>query len=258
MRIRRLRNRRNSAFLPFFLWLVLSGIAEGVPFPCPDSTAPFAAAVCADPAVPSEGGFLRSVWEDQKRIWKAPFTGETWRRPAPYWIIGLGTGSFLMDDAPSRRLREDASWDDLDRIFASTPGDVVLTVYPLAAWSLGHLLDRPGLERYGAKATRAAVGGIAVALLLKAVTQRSRPHNDQVYGFWEGGNSFPSGHAAVAWSVAAATVRHFDEHRWVPWVAYPLAGLVSFTRITSGNHFASDVVVGSTLGFAVGRYVGGH
>lgn len=245
--------------LPLLLLLEVPPATLAVTFPCPDSARPeHAVALCDDSPSPAERGFLHRVWEDQKQIWKAPFTKEVWTRPAPYWVIGLGAGSFLLDDAPSRRLRQDATWDDLDRIFASTPGDVVLTVYPLATWALGHLLERPGLECYGKKATRAAVGGIAVALAVKTVTQRSRPRNDEIYGFWEGGNSFFSGHAAVAWSLAAVTVRHFDDRRWVPWVAYPLAGLVSFTRITSGNHYVSDVVVGATLGFAVGRYVGGH
>ncbi|HRV07549.1 MAG TPA: phosphatase PAP2 family protein [Acidobacteriota bacterium] len=216
----------------------------------------------AEPCKPSskedsEVSFFPQLLQDQEKIWGAPWKKDTWQDPATYWALGLAAGSFALDGRPSRRLRENCNLDGLDDVFAGQAADVALTAYPFALWAAGAVLDRPGLTDYGRTATRAAAGGITVALGLKLATQRSRPHNGDTYAFWEGGNSFPSGHATVAWAIAAATVRHFDEHRWVPWVAYPLAGLISFTRISSANHYASDVVVGSTLGFAVGWQIGG-
>ena len=38
-------------------------------------------------------------------------------------------------------------------------------------------------------------------------------------------------------------------------IAYGLAGAVSFSRVTSGDHFPSDVAAGSVVGFLIGRYV---
>src|SRR6184192_4438522 len=54
---------------------------------------------------------------------------------------------------------------------------------------------------------------------------------------------FPSGHSIGAFSLATVFARRYREHRWVPWVAYGLAGLVSFSRITAQAHFPSDVFV---------------
>lgn len=201
--------------------------------------------------------FFPQLLQDQERIWRTPWKKDTWEDPTTYWVLGLAAGSFALDGRPSRQLRESCDLDGLDDVFAGQAADVALTAYPFAVWAAGVAFDRPGLTDYGRTATRAAAGGITVALGLKLATQRSRPHNGDTYGFWEGGNSFPSGHATVAWAIAAATVHHFEEHRWVPWVAYPLAGLISFTRISSANHYASDVVVGSTLGFAIGWQIGG-
>ncbi len=43
--------------------------------------------------------------------------------------------------------------------------------------------------------------------------------------------------------------------RWVPWVAYGLATLVGFSRISLQAHFPSDVFAGAVLGHLVSRYV---
>lgn len=191
---------------------------------------------------------------DQKEIWTAPVRKETWQRKTPFVMAFAGGVSFALDDEPSRRLRESPDFSCFNDILASNASGAVLTVFPVAVLATGKLIDRPGMADYGIKATRAAIAGISVAVVLKAVTQRPRPHSGKVYGFWEGGNSFPSGHSAVAWAIAGATSRHFEDHRWVPFVAYPIAGIIAFSRVTSGNHFASDAVVGSMLGWAVGYY----
>jgi membrane-associated phospholipid phosphatase len=119
----------------------------------------------------------------------------------------------------------------------------------------GKTVQNQAFIECGWKFSEATLNAFVVAHTLKGITQRSRPHTGKEYGFWEGGNSFPSGHATVAWSLAAATSKHFEEEKWVPWIVYPLAGAVSFSRVSSGNHFASDAVIGSALGYLIGKYV---
>ena len=198
--------------------------------------------------------FFRELWTDQKRIWTAPFQGDTWHRKTPFVLVIASGASFALDDEPSRKLRDCQGFSRFNDIFASTASGAVLTAFPAAVWATGALAHRPGMTDYGVKATRAAIAGISVTVALKAVTQRPRPHSGKVYGFWEGGNSFPSGHSAVAWAIAGATCRHFQEHRWVAFIAYPVAGIIAFSRVTSGNHFASDAVTGSALGWAIGYF----
>ncbi len=199
--------------------------------------------------------FFAQLWNDQQTIFTAPVKADTWSGP-PAWILtGLAGASFALDDGPSRRLRENRDFREFNEVFSSGTTGVALTVYPVAMLAAGAAFDHPDLTAYGRRATRAALNAIVAGLAIKAATQRSRPHKGSVYGFWEGGNSFYSGHSTVAWALAAATVRHYPDRKWIPWVAYPLAGVVAFSRVTSGNHFASDAVVGSVTGFAIGRWV---
>lgn len=60
--------------------------------------------------------------------------------------------------------------------------------------------------------------------------------------------SFPSSHAVNTF--AAATLFSLFYRRWVPWVAFGLAALVSYSRIYLGLHYPSDVLGGAVIGIA--------
>lgn len=195
------------------------------------------------------------LFEGQEKAWKAPLQEQTWRSPKPWLMIGLSAGSFALDGSVSRDLRNDQSFKDFNRVFDSDALEIGLHVFPLGLVAAAKLADNAGATEYGWKSAEAVLHGFLVSRALKLATQRPRPHREKEYGFWEGGGAFPSGHATVAWSIAATTAHHFDDHEWVAWVVYPMAGLISFSRITSGDHFASDVVVGSALGFVIGKYI---
>ena len=71
--------------------------------------------------------------------------------------------------------------------------------------------------------------------------------------------SFPSGHTALAFLGATFTSytfsKYFPESKWkTPVVigSYTLATLSGSLRILSGSHFFSDVLVGATIGSAIG------
>ncbi len=104
----------------------------------------------------------------------------------------------------------------------------------------------------GAAAAGAAAG------VVKIVVGRARPFqtpgDQDVIRPFSGNTSFPSGHAAFAFGLAAAIDRETSA-RWVPWVVYPLAGLVGWSRIRDDQHWTSDVVAGAALGFWTARKV---
>jgi hypothetical protein len=92
--------------------------------------------------------------------------------------------------------------------------------------------------------------------VLKQVTQRPRPlvpdPNDD---FFDGGNSFPSGHSTDAWALATVIASEYHDRKAVQVTAYALASAVSLSRYTGRAHFLSDVFVGSVIGYGIGRYV---
>jgi membrane-associated phospholipid phosphatase len=99
-----------------------------------------------------------------------------------------------------------------------------------------------------------AVSGI-VALLIKLIFGRFSPamfFNEGLYGFnffnpAEDMNSFPSGHAATALSLAFALSLFFPRYRF-PLFCFGI--LVAISRTVTTAHFLSDTVAGAWVGIA--------
>lgn len=96
-------------------------------------------------------------------------------------------------------------------------------------------------------------------VVLKSATARVRPNNSNAGQFFQygapGSDSFPSGHAMGAFSVASVFAEVYSDKKWVPWLSYGLATAVSASRLALGRHYPGDVVVGAVLGASIGRGV---
>jgi hypothetical protein len=58
----------------------------------------------------------------------------------------------------------------------------------------------------------------------------------------------------MSWALASVVAHEYNKG-WYPYAAYGLASLVSFSRLSGQNHFPSDIVAGSAIGWFTGRYV---
>jgi hypothetical protein len=76
--------------------------------------------------------------------------------------------------------------------------------------------------------------------------------------FWGGGRSFPSGHSATSFAFAAVVAHRYPHKQWLKWSAYALAAGVSLSRYPAKKHFPSDILMGATLGYVTGAYLGDH
>jgi membrane-associated phospholipid phosphatase len=76
--------------------------------------------------------------------------------------------------------------------------------------------------------------------------------------FWEGGRSFPSGHATASFAFASVIAHRYPHNQWIKWGAYGLATGVSLARVGGKKHFASDILVGGTIGYVTGTYLSAH
>jgi len=68
-------------------------------------------------------------------------------------------------------------------------------------------------------------------------------------------DSFPSGHTAIAFSLATTFAHQYPQIKWVAPVSYSLACLVGISRITENKHWATDVIVSSLIGYFCSRQV---
>ena len=90
--------------------------------------------------------------------------------------------------------------------------------------------------------------------------RRSYPKEDVDEGDWA--NSFPSGHSTMAFVGAGFTsytfAAFFPDSKWkipVTALSYGMATGVAALRISSGNHFLTDVLAGACIGSTVGILV---
>ena len=93
--------------------------------------------------------------------------------------------------------------------------------------------------------TLASVGvGFALKTALKKMVKEERPdHSDK--------ESFPSGHATIAFAAARSIDKEFrKESIWIPIAGYAAATAIGVERVASDRHHWYDVVAGAGLGIA--------
>jgi len=112
----------------------------------------------------------------------------------------------------------------------------------------------PRRSRTGYAALEAGGTAYLAVYGLKTAFGRARPyveagsHSFKPFSMTAGYDGFPSGHTIVMWAVATPFAEEYD----APWL-YGLATVTNLARVGSRNHFVSDTVAGSVLGYAIGR-----
>jgi membrane-associated phospholipid phosphatase len=208
------------------------------------------------PSPTLERQFVKNILRDQKAIWTSPFHlhGDDVRWLAP---LGLGTAALIATDRRTGdEIGESRKQLNISRIVSYAgsgygAGSVALTFY-LA----GRVAHNRRARETGILGAEALIDGAIVVTALKEITQRRRPTAAKGRGdFFDGGSSFPSGHAIEVWSLATVIANEYHDHRLIQITAYGIATAVSVSRFTGRNHYLSDVLVGSAMGYGIGRYV---
>jgi membrane-associated PAP2 superfamily phosphatase len=207
--------------------------------------------------------FLR----DQKNIWTFPAQlakGHHWLPTLT--ISGVTAGLIVADPHVMPYFQDHArNLDHLNDTFDSTITTAEVIAIPTTLMISGYIRHDSYQVSTAILAGEAYANAAVVDLAVKGITRRKRPSDVPPGGdfhntFFAGGkspfkgSSFPSGHAAGAFSVATVIASRYHNHRWVPWVMYGMATAISFSRVTTSSHFPSDVFLGAALGYSVTRY----
>jgi membrane-associated phospholipid phosphatase len=197
---------------------------------------------------------LKVFLKDQKAIWTCPadvhLVDADWLIP-----LGAATGiTFATDTEYSKHLSNSAS-----RIKYS--GDVsnygigALAGVGAGFYFLGYLSHDEHKRETGFLAGEAAIDALVPTYAIKYGFGRERPLQDDYRGnFFSGGDSFPSEHSAAAWSIASV-IAHEYPGPLTSILAYGAASAISLSRVSAKQHFPSDVLIGSAIGWLVGAYV---
>jgi membrane-associated phospholipid phosphatase len=231
------------ALLPF------AGLAQSKPYgkECEVS----ALGVCAQHILRDEVSILTSPLHARPSdlLWIAP--------------LGIATGVAIDYDAHAlRTLGIDSNTQDTFRQVSDVGGVYV----PIAAIVGGYALGARRKDDYLKQTAVISAEAIVDALILNeglkyAINREDPSQGDRTGRFWPhgtktwpDGQSMPSGHSLTAWTLA-----HVIADRYPSWhtklLVYSLATTVSATRVVARQHFPSDVLVGSAVGYMIGGYV---
>ena len=178
-------------------------------------------------------------------------------------VVAATAGLLTADPNVEPYFDRTAAFHGFDRAFASKLTGEETIAIPAALYLIGVGNRDSYMQKTALFAGEAVLDSEVVRMVINSVTARWRPSDvarQATYGgtfFHDSvhvGSSFPSGHMIAAVSIATVVARRYRKHRWVPWVAYGLAGTIGFSRITLRAHFPSDVFLGGVLGYAVARY----
>ncbi len=212
--------------------------------------------------------FPSNFAQDQKRLWLFPKSlaqGKHWE-PAAAFI--LGTGALVaLDPQDTPYFRRTQTFNGFNRIASSRNTAASMAIVPAALYAFGLAHRDDYMLKTAQLAGEAVLDGEVLNVVMRDISRRLSPRDIPPNGdfsdtwfrrqkglFYVGSGGFPSGHMFAAVSIAAVFARRYSNHRWVPWVAYGLAGIVGFSRVTATDHFPSDVFAGAVLGYAITRY----
>ncbi|MFQ5742038.1 MAG: phosphatase PAP2 family protein [Acidobacteriota bacterium] len=200
--------------------------------------------------------FFKDLLRDQKAIWTSPLA----LRPGDAkWLVPLvaATGGLIqVDRDASHKLVDRDDLIDTSKNISDLGGAPATFGAAAAIYGIGKWKNNGRATETGLLGLQALIHSGIVVNAIKVGTNRKRPNAGLGRGrFYNGGASFPSGHAIGAWALGTVIAEEYPDKPVVRFSAYGVATAVSVLRFTGREHFPSDTLVGSVLGYLIGRYV---
>lgn len=215
-----------------------------------------------------ESRFDRAFFCRFGRDFKAVVTAPArWDRGDILTLAGIsGAGLLLMafdqeiqDWAQARRT---ASSEKASSFFTHFGDGGALLGLSAAIYAAGEFSHNDGLRKTALLCLESLATTSLLVWTTKVIIGRARPYTEESScsfhpfalesSLW----SFPSGHAAAAFSVATTIARQ-SRSVFVDVVAYGLASLAGLARIHDNEHWASDVFIGAAAGYFIAQKIVG-
>jgi Capsule assembly protein Wzi/PAP2 superfamily len=196
----------------------------------------------------------KNLFLDQKDFWTAPLhmSEKQWDWALPSILAGgllIEADKTIENHVPMNKSTVSHA------VTASNAGVAALTAAGAGLFLLGHIQGDDQKRETGILSGEAAIGALVDTEVFKYAAGRERPFVGTSPGrFFVGGDSFPSVHASVSWAIASV-IAHEYPGPLTDLLAYGVAGGVSAARWAGQKHFASDAIIGSALGWYMGRQV---
>lgn len=228
-----------------------------VPSPSPDKDRASTTQASSPAATPTpEVRFFRDVVHDQAKIFTSP--ARIRRKDLEYLVpLAMGTAALIgTDQTTSSWVHHGGSLPPVSH-GVSYAGTIYATGGLVAGFYVfGRASHDDHARETGRLSAQALIDTVIVTEVLKYAMGRQRPDFGNGEGhFFDHGKSFPSGHSSTAWAVATVISYEYGRHPLIKYGAFAVAAAVSMSRYTGRNHFLSDILIGSSLGYGIGRFV---
>jgi membrane-associated phospholipid phosphatase len=210
---------------------------------------------------------IPNILEDQQQIWTFPVRLFQGNEILPtIGFVGITAGLAAgVDPTEGSYFRNTTLFQGFNNVFTGNATTYGMIAAPTLLYAAGFFRKDSKMKNTALLSAEAVADVEIVTEVLKTAASRLRPSSVPLHGNYrdtwvEGGigtashASFPSGHTIVAFSIATVISRRYPAHRWLPYLAYGLAGAVGFSRLSLSAHFTSDVFAGAALGYAIARF----
>jgi hypothetical protein len=234
--------------------------ARTLPVPVPPERAGVDAPISATPESPiSEKplspGIIHQLMLDEKAIYTSPLHI---KKSDAKWLLPLTAATafaFTKDQQISNQFIGHPSLEKKSLTFSQIGGPLASFGAAGGLLAIGKMTGNDHMAGTGLRGLEAVTLTQGLMHGIKLLTDRKRPGDGGNGGFWNGGDSFPSGHAMEAWALATVVANEYHNKPLVKFGMYGLAAAVSFSRMSAQRHYASDVLVGSAVGYLIGKFV---
>ena len=130
---------------------------------------------------------------------------------------------------------------------------------PVILLSTGYIFNNNKSVETGIYATEASLLGLGITFVGKNIFARARPYTEEGSNSWNNDrfnkdySSFPSGHSTVSFATASVIAEMYKDNKYIPKLSYTLATLAALSRIYDDKHWASDIILGSSIGYFSGK-----
>ena len=207
--------------------------------------------------------YISSYFTDFPKLATAParYSKKDWTTVA---VVVAGTGTLMTLDRSIKQWvqsNRNGFFDQTSRIVE--PFGNEYSPYVIGAMYLAGVLTKDRkMEHVSLVSAKSLVFSTIFYMGTKQLIRRRRPvYTDdpfEINSMFQGGRewtSFPSGHAHTVFTVATAISLQYKHKKWVPYLAYGIAGITGLSRIYDNKHWLSDVVIGSAMGHFITKTV---
>ncbi|TAL18020.1 phosphatase PAP2 family protein [bacterium] len=215
-----------------------------------------------------ESSYLSWFYKDTAAMLSSPASGD-----GAYWgkaaLTVVAAAAFYNSDEEIRErfsAKHSRRLDELAKAGELMGNGRFLLPAMGAVWAGGWAFESDYTTETVKLAFEAAVISAVGVQVVKLSTHRHRPFNEDGPYEWDGPDfansskdSFPSGHSAGAFSVAAVIANRYGTDNW--WTApliYSVALITPLSRVYDDKHWASDAFAGAAIGYFTGKAIASY